>query len=252
MTAMQRPFTGFRPFLGKELGDWWRRRAAAATAGVVGGLAAVGTLATRIDEWAGGTPAAGLLDPTANVLGSQLEQWVAMAGIFGSLGLLTLERSSGTLAWSLSKPLSRSSLLLAKWIAASLTLALCAVLVPLAVSAGVATVAYGALPDAGIVVRYGFVLLAVPVFLVALNLALATRIDSQGAIAAIAVAVFAAPYLLGSLVPAAVALWPTSLGLAAGDVATGMPLDPASVLAWGPAVVGLGIAAAVALAREDL
>lgn len=252
MTTMDQALTGLRPFLGKELGDWWRRRAALATAGIVAALAAVGTLATRIDEFAGGVPTAEMLDPTVNVLGAQLEQWVPMASIFASLGLLTLERSSGTLAWSLSKPLSRPSLLLAKWSAASLTLGLCAVLVPVAVSAGVATVAYGGSPELGTLARYGLVLLAVPVFFVALNLALATHLDSQGAIAAIGFGAFGAPYLLGSLVPGAADLWPTSLGLVAGAVALGAPANPATVVAWAGAVLGLVIVAIVRFAREDL
>jgi hypothetical protein len=252
MTAIDRTLTGFGPFLRKELGDWWRRRAAVATAAVVGGLAAVGTLATRIDEFFGGVPTAEMLNPTANVLSAQFEQWLAMASIFASLGLLTLERSSGTLAWSLSKPLSRPSLLLAKWCAASLTLALCAVVVPLAVSAGVASIAYGTPPDAGTVARYGLVLLAVPVFFAALNLAMATKVDSQGAIAAVAFAAFAGPYLLGSLLPGAADFWPTSVGLIAGAVASGAPANPATLASWAVAVVALLLTATLTFAREDL
>jgi ABC-2 type transport system permease protein len=252
MTALNGTLTGLRPFLAKELGDWWRRRAAITTAGVVVVLTSIGTLATRFDELAGGIPTTQMLDPTANVLGAQMEQWVAMASIFACLGLLTAERSSGTLAWSLSKPLSRPSLLLAKWVAASLTLGLSAVLLPLAASTVVATLAYGAPPDIAVVGRYGFVLLGIPLLFAALALALATRTDSQGAIAAIGFAVFAAPYLLSGILPAAAELWPASIGAMDGAVASGAPVSQATVVGWAAAVLGLALVAVITFAREDL
>jgi hypothetical protein len=243
---------GFRPFLAKEVREWWRRRAALTTALAVSALGAIGTLAARIDEWAGGVPTAAQLDPTASVLGAQFGQWVVMAAIFGSVGLLTTERATGTLAWTLSKPISRPALLGAKWLGGVGVLTVTAVAIPLLVSTVVATLAYGAMPDLAIVVTFALGLTAVAAFIVALDLALATRVDSQAGIAAIAFAVFATPYLLGSLAPALATWWPTTIGVLAGDIASGAPLETATLVGWAGGLVVAATAGVLVLDREDL
>lgn len=252
MTAISIPAQGFRPFLAKELHEWWTRRAALTTFIVVSALGILGTLATRMDEAMGGVPTAAMLDPTTNVLGAKFDQWVVMAAIFGSLGLLTTERASGTLAWTLSKPISRSSLLLAKWSAAVVVIAIAGIALPLTVSAAVATTAYGSAPDVGTVATFGLLLAAVAAFIVALDLALATRLDSQAGIAAIAFAFFAAPYLLGSLAPAAAAFWPTAIGAIAGAVAVGGSLEAATLVGWAGSLVAAGAVGTLILGRTDL
>jgi ABC-2 type transport system permease protein len=249
MTEM---LAGTRPLLAKETRDWWRRRAAQTTLIAVSFLAAVGTLATRIDEMAGGVPNAAQLIPTANVLGSKLDQWVVLAAIFGSLGLVTTERASGTLAWTLSQPVGRPAFLLAKWVAAIVVFAVTAVVIPLAVSAGVATVAYGSPPDLVTVATFGLLLIAVTASFVALELALATALDSQAAIAAISFAVFAAPYLLGSLVPALAIWWPTSLAATAGPVALGEPIPVATVIGWLAGLLICSLGGSTLLSRRDI
>jgi ABC-2 type transport system permease protein len=252
MTAIVAPTQGFRPFAAKELLDWWKRRAALITALAVSALGGIGTLATRIDELAGGVPSPAMLEPTSNVLGGQFDQWVVLAAIFGSIGLLVGERSSGTLAWTLSKPIARPALLVAKWLAAVAVLAVVAVVVPLSVSVAVATWAYGAVPDLPTVARFGVLLLAVAAFIVALDLALATKLDSVAGIAAIALAVFATPYLLGSIAPSIAAWWPTAIGATAGAVASGAPLEPASIAGWAIGLLAAGIAGVLIFSREDL
>jgi ABC-type transport system involved in multi-copper enzyme maturation permease subunit len=252
MTASAISVHGFRPFLRKELSEWWQRRAAVVTFVVVGALGILGTLATRIDELAGGVPTAAMLDPTANVLGAQFHQWILFAGIFASIGMLISERASGTLAWTLSKPISRSSVLFAKWTAAVVMLAVFAVALPLAVSVGIATWSYGAVPDLATVARFGLVLLGLPAFFVALNLAVATRIDSQAAVAAIAFAVVGAPYLIGSFVPGVAELWPTTIAQMAAPFATGEPANLPTVASWAIALVALGVIGLLIFNREDM
>jgi ABC-type transport system involved in multi-copper enzyme maturation permease subunit len=252
MTAFEGTFNNFRPFLRKELAEWWQRRAALITFAVVAALGTIGTLATRIDELQGGVPQAGMLDPTANVLAAKFPDWILFAAIFASIGILAQERATGTLAWTLSKPISRSSVLLAKWTAAVIVLATFGLALPLAVSVAVATWAYGAMPDLGSVAAFGLVLAGVPAFFVALNLTVATRLGSQAGIAAIAFAVYAAPYLFGSFLPAIAELWPTSIGLVAASVATGSAPNVASVAGWAAAVLGLVVVGVLVLDREDL
>jgi ABC-2 type transport system permease protein len=243
---------GFRAFVIKELRDWWRRRAALTTAVAVSVLGAIGTLATRIDEWGGGVPTTAQLDPTANVLGAQFYQWVVLAAIFGSLGLLTTERATGTLAWTLSKPISRSAVLIAKWVAGVVVLAMAAVAIPLGVSVAIATAAYGGVPDIATITTFGLCLVAVAAFIVALDLALATRLDSQAGIAAIAFAVFAAPYLIVSIAPSLAAWWPTAIGWLADAFASGSAIELATLLGWAGSMVVAGAAGILIFDREDL
>ncbi len=128
-------------------------------------------------------------------------QWVMLAGIFASIGMLTQERETGTLAWTLSKPISRSSVLLAKWTAAVLALAVFAVMLPLTWMVVLSTLTYGNVPDLAAVARFGGVLIALPALFVALDLGLATRIHNQAGIAAIAFAIAFAPYFLSAFLP---------------------------------------------------
>ncbi len=250
MTATR--LLGFQPFFRKELTSWWQSRAALITFGAVGALATVGTLATRIDQWLGGVPSPDMLDPTANILNGRLEQWVTVAAILTSIGILTQERATGTLAWTLSKPVSRTSVLLAKWAAGLVMLSIFSVILPLVLATVVATLAYGSVPELDVVARYGFVLMGVPALFVALNLALATRINSQAGIAAIALAVFAAPYFLGGFLPLVSELWPTSIGAMAGLVATGSAPNLPTVASWAICILSVGLAAIIIFDLEDI
>jgi len=243
---------GFRPFVRKEIREWWQRRAALVTALVVGAFGALGTLATRIDELAGGVAEAGMLEPTANILASYLDQWVLFAAIFASIGMLTQERLTGTLAWTLSKPISRTSFFVAKWAAGVAMLALFAIALPLALSTVVATLSYGAVPDLSAVVRFGVVLVGLPAFFVALNLALATRLNNPAGIAAVAFGVLGLPYLVGSLVPEFAEIWPTAIGAMAGAVAAGEPPNLPTVAGWAAGLLTAGALGLVLFGREDL
>jgi hypothetical protein len=107
-------------------------------------------------------------------------------------------------------------------------------------------------PDIAAVARYGGVLIALPAFFVAFNLALATRLNSQAGIAAIAMAVAFAPYILVSFLPSLAELWPSSIGAVAAAIAIGEPVNGAAVASW---ALTLLVAAAVGLwifNREDM
>jgi ABC-type transport system involved in multi-copper enzyme maturation permease subunit len=252
MNAEKRPLQGFWPFFWKELSEWWKGRGAITTAIVLSALGTLGTLATQIDAWAGGIPTAAELDPTRNVLGAQFQQWIVFAAIFASIGMLIKERDSGTLAWTLSKPVSRSALLLAKWLAGTLMLTVFGLAVPLAWSVAVATVTYGSMPDLGVVATMGGWMIAIPAFVVALNLALATRVQSQAAIAAIGFGVALAPYLASSFLPVVAELWPTSMAQMATLVAAGNAPNPPTIASWAVTLVVVGFGGLLVFSREDL
>ncbi len=243
---------GFVPFLLKELTEWWQRRAAAVTFVVVAALGTIGTLAGRIDEAAGDTTMAGMLDATVSIFGAKLDQWVMLAAIFASIGMLTQERASGTLAWTLSKPVSRASVLLAKWTAAVIMLAIFAIALPLTWMVVLSTWAYGGPPDTLAVTRFGLVLVTLPALFVALNLALATRIDSQAGIAAIAFAVAFAPYLIVAFLPALAELWPSAIAAVAEAAGMGEPINMGTVAGWGATVLVAGAVGLWSFNREDM
>ena len=60
------------------------------------------------------------------------------------MSLLVAERDSGTLAWTISKPVSRTSVLVSKWLTSTLILWVAAVVIPLGLTTAVVTVLYGA------------------------------------------------------------------------------------------------------------
>ncbi len=247
------PLAGFRPFLRKELFEWWKRRAALATFAAVGAFGIIGTLDTRIEEWVeGGTPAAAALDPTVNVLTAQFENWVAFAAIFASIGILIQERSTGTLAWTLSKPVSRNAMLLAKWTGGVVMLTIFAILLPLAISVGVATIAYGSVPDLVAVAKLGGLLVALPAFFVALNLALATRLNSQAAIAAIGIGILAVPLFFGGFLPIIADVWPTQMAPLAVAMAGGEAAHLSIIASWAAVVLVLGAGGLLVFSREDM
>jgi ABC-type transport system involved in multi-copper enzyme maturation permease subunit len=66
--------------------------------------------------------AAGLnsMDPTANVLLGWTGQTVAFIVVVATMALLSSERDRGTLAWSLTNPVSPTSIIAAKLVAAML------------------------------------------------------------------------------------------------------------------------------------
>ena len=84
--------------------------------------------------------------PIDNLLFAIGTQFIVLAAIFATMSLLLAERDSGTLAWTISKPVSRTSVLVSKWLTATLVLWVAAVVIPMAVTTVLVTVLYG-LPD---------------------------------------------------------------------------------------------------------
>ena len=73
-------------------------------------------------------------------------QIFVVAAVFAVASLIVHERETGTLAWVASKPVSRGSIWLSKWISSTAILAVAAALVPLVVTTGVVVALYGSVP----------------------------------------------------------------------------------------------------------
>jgi len=258
MQAPSGALLGFGTFFRKELQWWWSGRAAIvvfAIATLLGGFSVLGDRLALTIATAQGQPipaGAITLDPTLNVLHAQWDQWLVFITIFVSMGLLTTERDSGTLAWSLSKPLSRTSLLLAKWGAALVMLGIFAIALPMLVGTALAPLAYGGLPELGRVATLALLMLSVPAFFLALTLALGTWIRSQAGIAGTAFAVAAVPLVVGMFLPTLAQMWPSSIGGWSTALAGGSAVTPGPPLAWIAAMVFLAVVAGGNFARADL
>ena len=244
---------GLRPVVAKEIHEWFANHRAPMLFAVTTLMMALSTLSARIA--AATVPAAQLppglsLDPTTNVL-VKWDQWVFTFAIVFSVSLLIVERDRGTLAWSLSKPLSRRALLIGKWIGAMAVFVPFGIVLPMAVCTAIATVAYGT-PDVARIALAAVLLAGVPAFFIALTLALATVLPSQAAVGGAAVLVAIVPGIVGAVAPDVAMALPPAIGSWAIGAALGAPVPLTTVIGWG---IGLAVATAgglYAIGRRDL
>ena len=211
------------------------------------------TLSARIATMS--VPAAQLppglsLDPTTNVL-VKWDQWVFFFSIIFSTSLLIVERDRGTLAWSLSKPLSRRALLTGKWVGAMTVYVPFGIVLPMAVVTAIATVAYGT-PDVARIALGAILLAGVPAFFIALTLSLATVLPSQSAVGGAAVLVAIVPGIVGAIAPDIAVALPPSIGSWATMVALGGPAPVTTVVGWAIGFAVVAAAGLVAIGRRDL
>jgi ABC-type transport system involved in multi-copper enzyme maturation permease subunit len=144
----------------------------------------------------------------SNLVGAVSSQIFVVVAIFAVMSLIVAERESGTLAWTASKPVSRSAIWLAKFIVATAVLWIAAGLVPLTATVAEVVALFGPLPAPAIVIFAIGMGLAIALY-VALALALSTVVSSQAAVAGIALGVVFLPQLLGLFIPPQ--LMPTSI-----------------------------------------
>jgi ABC-type transport system involved in multi-copper enzyme maturation permease subunit len=168
------------------------------------------------------------------------------------MGLVASERDKGTLAWSLSKPLSRGALLLAKWSAATLVYAVAGLLLPMLACVAVASAAYGAPPDLAAVGRFTVAILTIPAFYIALCVALGTRLSSQAAVAGVALAVTFLPSFAGLISVDLARLMPPAMADWVLAMAGGAPVGLLTPVGWVAGMVAIAVAASVAFARAEL
>src|SRR5206468_510069 len=127
-----------------------------------------------------------------------------------------------------------------------------AVLVPMLVSVGLATVVYGGLPDLRIVGTFVGLFVALPAFYIALTIALGTGVKSTVGIAGIAFAVMLLPQIIGGLLPIVAELSPTSIGTWAMLVAKGQPASMLTPIGWGISMAVLAVGAKLVFDRQEV
>jgi ABC-type transport system involved in multi-copper enzyme maturation permease subunit len=177
------------------------------------------------------------LDPLINLVGPISTHVFVIAAIFAVIALITAERESGTLAWTASKPVSRSAIWVSKFVAASAVMWLVAAALPLAATVGVVVVLYGSVPVTTVAaVAIGMAM--VIVLYVAVALAASTVVTSQAAVAGITLAVISFAPMLGAVLPdptvmpTAILDWSVRLGV-------GQPISIVSPISWTVTVTAL-------------
>lgn len=248
------PLMGFRTIAGKELREWTRGPGALIILGISVAAALFLTVIPFIAEATHEAADAGLLshDPTANVLLGWTGGMVPLIAVLATMALLSAERDRGTLAWSLTNPVSPTSIITAKYLVATLVLMTTAIIVPMLLSIGLATVIYGGPPDLRVVGTFGGLFLAVPAFYVALTVAVGTGVKSTVGVAGIAFAVMFIPQVIGGIVPLVSEISPTSIGGWAMQVAKGQPASLLTPVGWLISMAVLVVGAKLAFDRQEL
>jgi ABC-type transport system involved in multi-copper enzyme maturation permease subunit len=211
----------------------------------------VATLAPFIEKSVA-TTAILTMDPTTNILFAGRGPLLSFVIIIAAMALLSGERDRGTLAWNLTNPVSRPSILLAKWLAAMIVFTVVGVLVPRLVAIPVATIAYGELPILGTLAIHGALSLLEVAFFAALTVALGTVIRSTAGVAGIALIVVFASSALAGIVPLLGEILPPSIGVWALQVAGGPPASMLTLAGWAIAMVALAILAKMGFDRQEL
>ncbi len=179
-----------------------------------------------------------------------------MYGIFGGLfvafgGMIIMQRviisekQSGTAAWVLSKPVTRSAFIVSRLVGNTIGILLTAVVVP-----GVLLyLTLGALSSLGWVPLPGFiggviVLCIHAFFWLTLTLMTGTLFDSTGAVIAVPMATYFSLWLLGGMLPGLTDVSPLALAMGANEEAPGLGI---ALMNGDPVSSWLPLAAAVVL-----
>jgi ABC-type transport system involved in multi-copper enzyme maturation permease subunit len=253
-------FLGFGTVFRKEVTEWFKGPKALIVAGVsVAGamFLSVIPLVVRATSQAAESglehsPVDLSMDPTTNVLLGWGGQGVPLIAIVATMALLSAERDRGTLAWSLSNPVSATSVIAAKFVAAMLVFSVTAVILPIALQVALATVVYGALPDLSIVGTFAALFLALPAFYIALTIGVGTAVKSTAGVAGVAFAVMFVPQLIGGLVPIVNELTPTSIGHWAMATAKGQPASMLTLAGWAVSMVVIVVGSKLVFDRQEL
>jgi ABC-2 type transport system permease protein len=153
-------------------------------------------------------------------------------------GAIVREKQLGAAAWILSKPVSRSAFVLAKFVAYTIGFVSLATLVPSAIFYGQSLLLAGHPPELAIFLAGVGVTVIHTLFYLALTLLLGTLFSTRGPIAGIAMGLLFAGFLLPNVLPQAVVLaFPWMLK----DIAVRMVLGGALPAVWPVPIVATAL-----------
>ena len=121
-------------------------------------------------------------------------------------GAIVREKQLGTAAWVLSKPVSRSAFVLAKFVAYAISFVSLAILIPSAIFYGQSLLLAGHAPELGVFLAGLGIMVVHTLFYLALTLLLGTLFNTRGPISGIAMGLLFIGFLPPNLVPQALLL----------------------------------------------
>jgi ABC-2 type transport system permease protein len=149
----------------------------------------------------------------------------AVGVVVGAQGAIIREKQLGTAAWILSKPASRSSFILAKWVAYSISAVTLSLILPAIVFMIQSQLFWGKLPAPVPFLEAWLLMVLHLQFYLALTLMLGALFNARGAVAGIGLGFMFSGSFLPMVLPSWLAsLFPWSLQTLAGAVAAGKPL----------------------------
>ena len=233
--------TGFGALARRELTEWRRARRSwmvLLASGLFMTLAALNNWLISVlpaDMTVDADPP--ILDPLMNLIGPVTTHVFVITAIFAIIALITAERESGTLAWTASKPVSRSAIWLSKFGTATGVMWMVAGVLPLLATVAVVTVLYGAVPATTVAALAVGMAMVIALY-VAVALAASTVVTSQAAVAGITFGVISVAPMIGavlpdpSVMPTAILDWAVLLGV-------GEPAGVLPVVTWAVTLGGL-------------
>ena len=235
------PVPGFGALARRELLEWRRSRRVWIVLIVSGLFLTFGSLNAWLirllpADVTDGEPLPAM-DPLLNLVGPITTHFFVVVAILAVIAVMASERESGTLAWTASKPVSRSAIWLAKFATATGVMWLAAGLLPLAAAIAVVTILYGAVPVATVVAVAVGMGMVIGIY-VAVALAASTVVTSQAAVAGITLAVISLAPMLAAALPDPT-LMPTSILDWSVQLGVGAPTSILPVVSWGVAVAAL-------------
>jgi ABC-2 type transport system permease protein len=252
---------GVRALVRKDIGEWTHGTRALVVLAVVSLFMTLAAANGFITTWlianipdaeiAGADKVISLL-PLDNLFAGVASQIFVFAAIFAAMSLIVRERETGTLAWVASKPVSRTSIWVSKWISGSVVMWVVAGLVPLALTVAVVTILYG-LPSLTVVALSAVGIGAVIALFVAVALAASTLVASQPAVAGITFGAFFLPTILAAVVPFQIApFMPTSILSWTMGLGAGAEVGFVTPIAWFVGMVALGAFSARQMGKLEL
>jgi ABC-type transport system involved in multi-copper enzyme maturation permease subunit len=250
--AIREAFAGFGNFARKDLAEWFRTRRFFWTTLSAVGLMVFGVAAAKIARTV--DPSAEVtLDAATSMYMAGWETFIPIFAVFSTMGLLSTERENRTLAWSLSMPLTRTSVLVSKLVTSIAVLAVSVVLIPELVAIATARILYGESPSVESMVWPELGGAAIALLLIVLCLATSTFFRSQRAVTGIALSVgLLIPGLVEGFWPQASPWWPISIDHWLEAIGSGKPLQTVTPIVWLAWIAVLAIAARVRFEREEL